>query len=268
MIAAAARRAARLLLAGTLLVATAGFAASAKEWTSVRIGTDATYPPFESVDASGAIVGWEIDYGRALCAAMRVTCTFQNQDWDGIVPALLAGKFDVILSGMSITPARQRKLLFSDAYYASQPVFIGQAGDAGNDVSPAARKGKSIGTQSSTIFADYLSTTYKESDIKLYPAGDEAMIELADGRLDYAVNDNVTADAFLRGSAGRCCRIVATIPRDPAIFGTGVGAAFRKEDTDLCRLFNAAIARLFADGTYARLAKRYFTVDVRPPGAP
>jgi polar amino acid transport system substrate-binding protein len=252
MIAAAARRAARLLLAGTLLVATAGFAASAKEWTSVRIGTDATYPPFESVDASGAIVGWEIDYGRALCAAMRVTCTFQNQDWDGIVPALLAGKFDVI----------------SDAYYASQPVFIGQAGDAGNDVSPAARKGKSIGTQSSTIFADYLSTTYKESDIKLYPAGDEAMIELADGRLDYAVNDNVTADAFLRGSAGRCCRIVATIPRDPAIFGTGVGAAFRKEDTDLCRLFNAAIARLFADGTYARLAKRYFTVDVRPPGAP
>ena len=99
-------------------------AGGSKAWKKVRIGTDATYPPFESIDSRGEIVGWEIDYGRALCARMNVTCTFQNQDWDGIIPSLLGGKFDIILSGMSVTPARQEKVLFSDLYYAAPPVFV------------------------------------------------------------------------------------------------------------------------------------------------
>ncbi len=238
--------------------------AAAKAWKTVRIGTDATYPPFESIDSRGEIVGWEIDYGKALCARMQVTCTFQNQDWDGIVPSLLAGKFDVILSGMSVTPARQEKVLFSDLYYAAPPVFVGSAADKSNDVSPGALKGKAIGVQSSTIFADYLAKYYPDSDIKLYPAGDEPNIELADGRLDYVVNDSVAEESFMEKSGNGCCRIVAMIKRDPAIFGSGVGAAFRKEDTDLCAMLNQAIAALFADGTYDRLAKRYFKVDVRP----
>jgi polar amino acid transport system substrate-binding protein len=247
-----------------LLVGTATTPVTAKAWKMVRIGTDATYPPFESIDASGEIVGWEIDYGKALCARMQVTCTFQNQDWDGIIPSLLGGKFDVILSGMSVTPARRKKVLFSDLYYAAPPVFVGSAADKSNDVSPAALKGKAIGAQSSTIFADYLARYYRDSDIKLYPAGDEPNIDLANGRLDYVVNDSVAEESFIEKSGNGCCRIVAMITRDPAIFGPGVGAAFRKEDTDLCAMFNQAIADLFADGTYDRLAKRYFQVDVRP----
>jgi polar amino acid transport system substrate-binding protein len=250
---------ASLLLPGTLAVP-----AAAKAWKTVRIGTDATYPPFESIDSRGEIVGWEIDYGRAVCARMNVTCTFQNQDWDGIIPSLLGGKFDVILSGMSVTPARQEKVLFSDLYYAAPPVFVGSAADKNNDVSPAALKGKAIGAQSSTIFADYLTKYYKDSDIKLYPAGDEPNIDLADGRLDYVVNDVVAEESFIEKTGNGCCRIVAMIRRDPAIFGPGVGAAFRKEDTDLCAMFNQAIAALFADGTYDRLAKQYFKVDIRP----
>src|ERR1700712_3689793 len=84
----------------------------AKEWKTVRVGTDATYPPFESVDPSGKIVGFEMDYAAALCAKMGVTCTYQNQDWDGIIPALLSGKFDVIISSMNETPARAKRVLF------------------------------------------------------------------------------------------------------------------------------------------------------------
>ncbi|MBV9218804.1 MAG: transporter substrate-binding domain-containing protein, partial [Methylobacteriaceae bacterium] len=80
--------------------------ASAKEWKTVRFGMDASYAPFESVDTKGDIIGFEVDYGKALCEKMKVTCTFQNQDWDGIIPSLLADKFDVIFSSMNITAER------------------------------------------------------------------------------------------------------------------------------------------------------------------
>ncbi len=240
--------------------------AEAKDWKTVRIGTDATYPPFESVDSKGDIVGWEVEYGNALCAKMQVTCTWQNQDWDGIIPSLLAGKFDVIVSSMNETPARAQKVLFSDVYYATAPVIMTSASEKSNDVSPAALKGKTIGCQSSTVFANYLSKYYKDSEIKLYPGGDEAQLELKNGRLDYAVNDSIVSQSFIDKSGDGCCRIVTSIDRksDPEIFGPGVGAAFRKDDTDLAAMFNKAIAALKADGTFDALAKKYFKVDIRP----
>ncbi len=243
-----------------------GGTAQAKEWKTVRIGTDATYPPFESVDSKGDIVGWEVEYGNALCAKMKVTCTWQNQDWDGIIPSLLAGKFDVIVSSMNETPARAQKVLFSDVYYASPPVFLGPASTTSNDVSPAALKGKTIGCQSSTVFANFLSKYYKDSEIKLYPGGDEAQVELKNGRLDYAVNDAIVADTFYEKSGDGCCKTIAVIDRkkDPEIFGPGVGAAFRKDDTDLAAMFNKAIAEVKADGTFDKLAKKYFKVNIAP----
>src|SRR5271154_3985049 len=142
-----------------------GHAAEAKEWKTVRVGMDATYAPFESVNEKGEIVGFEVDYAKALCAKMKVTCTFQNQDWDGIIPALLANKFDVILSSMNITPERTKKLKVSEVYYATPPVFATQASNKSDDVSPAALKGKTIGAPSSTPHANFLEKFYKDSQI-------------------------------------------------------------------------------------------------------
>lgn len=255
-------------LAASLLAGSAAAPAQAKEWKTGPIGMDATYPPFESVDSKGDIVGWEVDYGKALCAKMKVTCTFQNQDWDGIIPSLLAGKFDVILSSMNETPARAEKVLFSDVYYATAPVFVGMADDKSNDVSPAALKGKTIGTQSSTVFSNYLNKYYKDSTIKVYPGGNDALLDLKNGRLDYAVDDVIVSQQFLDKTAGGCCRIVADIDRkkDPEIFGPGVGAAFRKDDTDLAAMFNKAIAELKADGTFEKLSAKYFgKINISPP---
>jgi polar amino acid transport system substrate-binding protein len=243
-----------------------GANAEAKEWKTVRVGTDATYPPFESVDSKGESVGWEIAYAKALCSKMGVTCTFQNQDWDGIIPSLLAGKFDVIISSMNVTPPRREKVLFSDVYYATSPVFVGAAADKSDDVSPEKLKGKTIGAQSSTTFANYLNKYYKDIDIKLYPGGDEPLIELKNGRLDYAVNDIIVSQTFIDKSGAGCCRIVSKIDRAkyPDIFGPGVGAAFRKDDTDLADMFNKAIAALAADGTFDTLAAKYFKVSIKP----
>jgi polar amino acid transport system substrate-binding protein len=241
----------------------ATFPAAAKEWKTVRLGTDATYAPFESVDPSGKIVGFEIDYAMALCAKIKVTCTFQNQDWDGIIPALLAGKFDVIFSSMNITAERARKVLFSDMYYATAPVFATSAGNASDDVSPAALRGKTIGTQSSTIHANYLETFYKESTIKLYPTQDEPNLDLASGRIDYVVGDSLVEADFIEKKGDGCCRVAARIKRIDEIHGPGVGAAFRPDDTELKDMFNRAIAEADADGTFSRLQARYFKEDIR-----
>ena len=236
--------------------------ALAKDWTVVRVGMDATYPPFESVNSSGTIVGFEVDYAKALCEKMKVTCTFQNQDWDGVIPALLAGKFDVIFSSMNMTPARAQRVLFSDMYYATAPVWVTAAGTKSDDVSVAALRGKAVGTQSSTIFATYLDKNYPGLEVKLYPGGDEPFMDLASGRLDYTVGDVLVAQKFMEGHAG-CCRIVKEITRTPDIFGPGVGAAFRPDDRDLAAMFNKAIAEADADGTYKTIAGKYFTIDIR-----
>jgi polar amino acid transport system substrate-binding protein len=243
-------------------VALASGGAAAKEWKTVRFGTDATYPPFESVDAKGQIVGFEIDYANALCAKMKVTCTFQNQDWDGVIPALLSGKFDVIFSSMNMTPARAQKVLFSDMYYATSPIWATQAGTKSDDTSAAFMKGKMIGTQSSTVFSNYLEKNYGASEIKLYPGGDEPFLDLASGRLDYVVSDILVGEKFLEKNPG-CCRIMKKIDRTPDIFGPGVGAAFRPDDTDLKDMFNKAIAEADADGTYKTIAAKYFKIDIR-----
>ena len=236
--------------------------AGAKEWTTVRMGVDATYPPFESVNAKGEIVGWEMDYAKALCAKMKVTCTFQNQDWDGVIPALLADKFDVIFSSMNMTPARAQRVLFSDMYYATSPVWATTAANKSDDVSLAAMKGKTVGAQSSTVFANYLEHDYKGVEVKLYPGGDEPFLDLASGRIDYVVSDILVAQKMMEKSPG-CCRIVTTIQRTPEIFGPGVGAAFRPADKELKEMFDKAIAEADADGTFKKLAGEYFKIDIR-----
>ena len=253
----------RRIIAGALLALSLASPAGAKEWTTVRIGVDATYPPFESVNPQGQIVGFEIDYANALCATMHVTCTFQNQDWDGIIPALLGEKFDAVISSMNETPARAKRVLFSDVYYATPPVWVTTADNKNDDVSPAALKGKTIGTQSSTTFANYLDKYFKGFDVKLYPGGDEPLADLANGRLDYVVLDLLVTEKFIEKNPG-CCRIISKIDRDPDVFGLGVGVAMRPGDTDLKEMFDKAIHQVATDGTFDRLQKKYFTVDISP----
>jgi polar amino acid transport system substrate-binding protein len=246
-----------------VVAAFASTAVGAKEWKTVRIGMDATYPPFESVNAKGEIVGWEVDYAREICKRMKVECTFQNQDWDGIIPSLLAGKFDMIMSSMNITAARKERVAFSDFYFSTPPVFLSTAAYKG-EITPAALKGKTIGTQSSTTFANYLEKLYKDSQIKLYPSGDEPQIDLASGRIDFAVTDVIVASTFVEKNPS-CCKIAGEIDRakNVDVFGPGVGAALRKEDTELLAMVNKAIAEVDADGTFKKIADPYFKVNIR-----
>src|SRR5215510_3181674 len=114
----------------------------------LKIGTEGAYPPFNNLTSDGKLVGFDIDIANALCDEMKVKCTFVAQDWDGIIPALQAGKFDAIVASMSITEERKKKVAFTNKYYDTPASFIAAKDTKITDFSPAGLKGKVIGTQS------------------------------------------------------------------------------------------------------------------------
>jgi polar amino acid transport system substrate-binding protein len=243
----------------------AGFGAAQaqqKDWKTVRIGTEGAYPPFNNLNAKGELEGFEIDYVNALCDKMQIKCTWVAQDWDGIIPALLAGKYDLIAAGMNATDERKKRVDFTAVYTRTPISFIAPKSAASNDFSPAALKGKTVGAQGSTIHANYLEKNYKDSQIKLYPTQEEANLDMANGRLDAIVADKLALNDFITGKGKDCCKFLGDIKRDPAIHGPGVGMAVRKEDTALRDMLSKAIEESLKDGTHKKIADKYFTVSI------
>ncbi len=250
---------ARILAAAAALALGAG--AAHAEMKTVRIGTEGAYPPFNSVDSTGKLVGFDIDIANALCAKMKVECTFVAQDWDGIIPALLAKKYDAIVASMSITDERKEKVAFTNPYYLTPGNFMAPKDTKITDITPAALKGKTIGAQSSTTGATYLEDKYKDSDIKLYPTQDEANADLAAGRLDAVLADKFVLYEWLeKTDAGKCCKFVGPDLKDVNPQGTGI--AVRKEDNELREMLNKAIAEIVADGTYQKINAKYFPFPI------
>jgi polar amino acid transport system substrate-binding protein len=189
---------------------------------------------------------------------MKVECTFVAQDWDGIIPALLAGKYDAIFASMSITDERKQQIDFSDKYYFTPSIFVAQKNSGITDVSPAGLKGKTIGAQSSTIQASYLEENYKGFDLKLYPSQDEVNLDLVSGRIDTLLVDKLVASDWLKTDDGKCCEFVGgDLP-----VGGPVAAGLRKEDQDLKAMINKAIADIVADGTYKTINDKYFAFSI------
>jgi polar amino acid transport system substrate-binding protein len=249
----------RIIAAAAILALGAG--AAHAEMKKVRIGTEGAYPPFNSVSTSGELVGFDIDIAKALCAKMKVECTFVAQDWDGIIPALLAKKFDAIVASMSITEERKQKVAFTVPYYSTPGNFIAPKDTKLTDLSPTGLKGKTIGTQSSTTASVYLEEKYKNSDIKLYPTQDEANADLANGRLDTILADKFVLYEWLeKTDAGKCCKFIGADIKDVNPEGTGI--AVRKEDNELREALNKAIKEIVADGTYKTINAKYFPFNI------
>lgn len=251
-----------LLAAAAAIFAAATGAAQAKDWSVVRIGVDATYPPFEFTGPDGTIQGFSIEIANALCERMKVKCEYQNQDWEGIIPALLANKFDAIVSSMSITEERKLQIDFTDKYYNTPPAVVVPMDSTIAGVTPEDLAGKAVGAQVSTTHANYVQEKYPDSELRTYPSPDEYKLDLANGRLDAAVDDVVVLSEWLATPDGACCRIVGTITPDPVIHGPGAGIGIRQEDTDLRDMFNAALKEIREDGTYEAINKKYFDFDV------
>ena len=234
----------------------------AKEWKKVRIGVEGAYPPFSSVTPDGKLIGFDIDIAWALCKAMKAECKLVKQDWDGIIPALLAKKYDAILASMSITEERMKKVDFSDKYYSTPAKFIAKKGANWKDTE-AGLTGKTVGVQRATIHQDYMVKKLPGVKLKLYGTQDEVYLDLASGRIDAAMADSVAMDdGFLKTDKGKGFAFFGRDHYDKAIHGDGAGIATRKKDDDLRLQFNAAIKSIRDSGEYNRIAKKYFDFDV------
>ncbi|MCJ8141608.1 ABC transporter substrate-binding protein [Ancylobacter sp. A5.8] len=249
----------KMLAAAAVLAASAGMAHA--EIKKVRIGTEGAYPPFNAVDSTGKLIGFDIDIANALCAKMKVECTFVAQDWDGIIPALLAKKYDAIVASMSITDERKQKVAFTDPYYLTPGNFMVPKDSPIKGTTPADLKGKIVGAQSSTTSANYLEDKYKDSEIKLYPTQDEANADLANGRLDAILIDKFVGYEWLeKTDAGKCCVFVGADLLDVNPDGTGI--AVRQDDNELREAFNKALKEIVADGTYKKINEKYFPFPI------
>lgn len=237
--------------------------AAAQEIEKVRIGTEGAYPPFNYFDSDNNLRGFDIDIARALCEEMGVECEFVAQDWEGIIPALLAGKYDAIIASMSITPERQQVVAFTDKYYQTPARFIAPEDTDISGNTPEAMAGKTIGAQAATTHATYLEDKYPDSTIRLYPTQDEANMDLVSGRLDAVLADSIVLYEWLnKTEEGECCAFLGEPVVDVQYFGEGAGIALRKEDEELKRMFNEAIAAIREDGTYEEINQKYFPFSI------
>jgi len=247
---------------------------------SIKIGTEGAYPPWNAKDASGNLIGFEVDLAKELCTIMKHDCTIVEQDWDGMIPGLIMRKFDAIMAGMSITPKRQKTINFSQGYAsdgASLAVIKGSSLE-GLDTSPinlsntdsATKKvlktltealaGKTIGVQTATIHQDFLeSGLVGKVNIRTYKTQDEVNLDLVAGRIDAGLADILAITDFAEKSGKP---VVLTGPvYSGGPFGGGVGVGIRKEDTQLLKDFNKAINKARKNGKISELAIKWFGFD-------
>lgn len=236
--------------------------AQAPNWAKVRVGVEGNYPPFSLLKADGTLSGFDIDIARALCAEMKAECTLVQQEWDGMMPALNARKFDMVVASMTISDERRKAAEFSDPYYSVPSRFIARAGTFANH-DPATFKGKKIVVLRNSPRAQHLAAQYPGSPVLLVAKETDVYLELAAGRADIGFGSSVVAsDAFLKKPEGKGYSTVGTpINLDG---GGGVGIAFRKGDAALRDKVNAALKAMRADGRYKALAAKYFDFDISP----
>ena len=255
----------------------------------VRIGTEGAYPPWNDTDPSGALVGFEIDLANELCAILKHECVIVPQDWDGMIPALLMRKFDVIMAGMSITPEREKTITFSQGYATEPATLAVMKGSSlegmdtpqsinlnlsGSDVKKAlktitaALAGKTVCTQTGTIHQNFLDSGDVGSvNVRTYKTQDEVNLDLTSGRCDVALAAKASFVEYAEASG----KAVVTVGPNLAggAFGNGVGVGVRqggddaigKRDAKLLKDFNRAINTARKKGIISKLAIKHFGFD-------
>jgi octopine/nopaline transport system substrate-binding protein len=255
----------------------------AGDWQKIKIATEGDYPPWNFVDASGNLVGFEPELAKELCTRMNATCEIIPQKWRGIIKGLNAGKYDAIMAAMSITEDRKKSVIFSRNYAGTPNVFVVRKdhplanfrSDLNqltlNDISPAeqaaldaifkAFKGKIIGVQVATTHARFADRYMGDhAEIRIYDFQHTIDLELYQGRLDAVIGDFAYWQPLIKSEQGKDYKIVGPhMTGGP--FGEGVGVAVRKKDQDLADMFSRAIESAIKDGTIKKLAVKWFNYD-------
>ncbi len=239
----------KVLLAA--LFASLSFSAGAAQ--TIRFATEASYPPFESMDASNKIVGFDVDLANALCKEMDATCTFSNQSFDSLIPSLKFKRVEAVMAGMDITPERQKQVLFSNPYYDNSALFIGVQGKY---TSIDQLKGKKVGVQNGTTHQKFINDKHPEITTVPYDSYQNARLDLQNGRIDAVFGDTAVVTEWLKANPKLAA--VGDKVTDKAYFGTGLGIAVRKGNTELQQQFNSALEKVKQNGTLDAIYNKWF----------
>ena len=247
----------------------------------IKIGTEGAYPPWNSKDASGKLIGFEVELAWTLCRYIGEQCEIVEQDWDGMIPALIMRKFDAIMAGMSITAERQKAISFSQGYadeVASLAVMKGSSlegmetseginltkktGAVKKDLKTltGALAGKTVCVQTATIHQNFLESGDVGSvKVRTYKTQDEVNLDLAAGRCDAALAAAVAFSDYAEKSGKPVVLVGPTF--SGGAFGNGVGVGIRQDDTELLKTFNKAIDQARKNGDISRIAIKWFGFD-------
>ena len=255
----------------------------------IKIGTEGAYPPWNSKDASGKLIGFEVELAWTLCRYIGKQCEIVEQDWDGMIPALLMRKFDAIMAGMSITDERLKTINFSQGYadeVAQLAVMKGSDLEGmdtpsgvnlsigGSSVKKAlktiegALAGKTVCVQTATIHQNFLDSGDVGSvNVRTYKTQDEVNLDLAAGRCDVALAAAVAFTDYAEKSGKPVVLVGPTF--SGGAFGNGVGVGIRQggddaigtKDAKLLKDFNRAINVARKKGIISELAIKWFGFD-------
>lgn len=253
----------KLLTVSLLGAAIVAGTAQARDYTHVRFGVDVPYEPMEYRTPDGELTGFDIDLGNALCDEMGVTCEWIEQEWDGIIPGLMARNYDAIMSSMTINDERRQTLLFSDPYITMPGAWFAPAESDLEEANEETLAGLSIGVQRGTTYDNYATDTFgRISTVNRYSTADDMMLDMEAQRLDIVFLEFAVGKSTLLDNESANYKVVGEMVTEPAeIFGEGFGIAFRQRDTALAERFNEALATLKENGTYDEIYQRYFSED-------
>ncbi|HCP21837.1 MAG: nickel transporter [Marinobacter sp.] len=224
----------------------------------LRIAFDIPYEPFEYRDDNGELTGFEVELATAMCEELQANCEFVIQAWDGMIPGLLARKFDLIMSSMSITPERAERVLFSEPYYITPGGWFGPESFNTDVTDMDAMKDKTVGVQRGTTMDTYVTENMGGVvNIKRYTTAEDMVLDLEGQRLDVVFVDYPVGEQTVLNKEGY--KEVG----EPVKLGEGVGVAMRKRDAKLADDVNAALKKLKEDGTYDTIMQKYFNYDIK-----
>lgn len=240
-----------ILLAAGLALKKAPEPAAAPEPPVLKVGSDVAFPPFEWQDEkTGEIKGFDMDLIRAIAEEMGMKAEIINTAWDGIIPGLLNGNYDVIISAMTITDERAQSVNFSDPYFTAGQVIVVKQGTEGIS-QPADLKGKKVSVQINTTGDFAASKIEGVGEVKRFNLAPDAFLELKNGGVDACVMDiAVAADAVKQDSTLKIVGAPFTVEY--------YGIAMRKDREDLLKNINKALATLKSSGKYEEIYAKYF----------